>query len=440
MSDLERATSTEVVAPPPVPDAPRRREGRGARAWSGLVGSVVEAWAELRIHKTQVLLSLIGVGVAVTALTGVVAAGAIATQAIQEGFERSSGRPATISIYAFDTVSGAQPTRADFDRAFADAMNRYGIEYTNRTMYGGASVQFPDGVMGIGLQGVDPSFAVMRRLALDQGAWFTERDTLRLAPAIVVSEEIWERLGSPDLRVDPTIGIVTPTGTVDAIIIGVTPKQSLDGTYLQAYMLNDDFDAFNPQPSDPSMAQLPNYEAWVPPEVAEQLIPLIRRDVAGALGTGFQVDVQRQDYLAWAGQEDPLLIPKIVVIGIAVLVMALGALGLLNIALVTVRHRIREIGIRRAFGATAGRVFFAVLMESVVATFVAGLAGVLLAILLIRNPITESYIALGVQDIPGFPLEAALIGLGAATLVGALAGLLPALVAVRVKVIDAIRY
>jgi putative ABC transport system permease protein len=120
--------------------------------------------------------------------------------------------------------------------------------------------------------------------------------------------------------------------------------------------------------------------------------------------------------------------------------MVLGALGLLNIALVSVRHRIREIGIRRAFGATAGRVFFSVMMESVVATFVAGLAGVLLAIVLIRNPITESYLALVIQDIPGFPVEAALIGLGSATLVGALAGLLPALVAVRVKVIDAIRY
>jgi putative ABC transport system permease protein len=140
------------------------------------------------------------------------------------------------------------------------------------------------------------------------------------------------------------------------------------------------------------------------------------------------------------GAGDPLFIPKVVVIGIAVLVMLLGALGLLNIALVSVKHRIREIGIRRAFGATAGRVFFSVLMESVVATFVAGLVGVLLAIVLIKNPITEGIIAAGVQDIPSFPIEAALIGLGSATLVGALAGLIPALVAVRVKVIDAIRY
>ncbi|GHF11264.1 ABC transporter permease [Pseudolysinimonas yzui] len=409
-----------------------------AGLWAAFVGAVVEAWAELRIHKTQVLLSLIGVGVAVTALTGVVAAGSIATQATVEGFERGSGRPATVAVWAYNPVTGEQPSKTDLDVAFATAMERYGVTYTNRTMYGGLSVQFPDGVMGISAFGVDQPYGAMHRISLKQGAWFTDRDALRLAPAIVVSEEIWERLGSPDLRVDPTIGIVTPTGTVDAIIIGVTPKQSLDGTYLQAYMLNDDYDAFAP-PQDPNYPQLPNYEAWVPPEAADQLLPILQRDIAAALGEGWQVDVQRQDYLAWQ-VDDPLLVPKIVITGIAILVMALGALGLLNIALVSVRHRIREIGIRRAFGATAGRVFFSVMMESVVATFVAGLAGVLLAIVLIRNPLTESLLALYIQDIPGFPIEAALIGLGAATLVGALAGLLPALVAVRVKVIDAIRY
>jgi putative ABC transport system permease protein len=66
--------------------------------------------------------------------------------------------------------------------------------------------------------------------------------------------------------------------------------------------------------------------------------------------------------------------------------------------------------------------------------------GVLVSVLLVKNPLTESLIAQQVEDVPAFPLEAALIGLGAATAVGALAGLLPALVAVRVKVIDAIRY
>lgn len=414
-----------------------KRESRASDTWTGFVGAVVEAWAEVRIHKTQVLLSLIGVGVAVAALAGVVAAGSIATQATIEGYERGNGRPAALTVGAYNPTTGEQPKRADVDAAFGDAMKLYGVTYTSRTTWGTLTVQFPDGVMGMTGIGVDQPYGVMHRIELEQGSWFTDRDELRLAPAIIVSEEVWERLGSPDLRVDPTIGLVTPTGTIDAVIVGITPKQSLDGTYLQGFLLNDDFEGLAFQ--DPNFQSLPNYEAWVPPEAADQLIPLIQRDVAAALGEGWQVDVNRQDYLAWE-IGDPLLVPKIVVIGIAVLVMLLGALGLLNIALVSVKHRIREIGIRRAFGATAGRVFFSVMMESVVATFVAGLAGVVVAILLVKNPITESYIALAIQDIPGFPVEAALIGLGSATLVGALAGLVPALVAVRVKVIDAIRY
>jgi putative ABC transport system permease protein len=429
-----------TVAPPPAPEtpAPAKPESRLARGWTGFVGSVVEAWAELRIHKTRVLLSLVGVGVAVTALTGVVAAGAIATQATTESFERSSGRPAALMIGAYNIETGAQPNRSAFDDAFRATMERYDVTYTSRVTYGGYRVQFPDGVMDVQSIAVDRPYGAMHRIDVERGAWFTERDELRLAPAIIISEEVWARLGSPDLSTHPTIEIVTPTGSVDTVVVGITAARSPDGSDLLTYVLTDDYDRI--VPPDPVYPIIPNYEAWVPPENVDQLIPLIQQDLAGALGTNWQVDVSRQDYLAWQGEEDPTFQLKAIVTGIAVLVMALGALGLLNIALVTVKHRIREIGIRRAFGATAGRVFFGVLMESVVATFIAGVAGVLLAIVLIRNPITEGLIAEGVQDIPGFPIEAALIGLGAATLVGALAGLLPALVAVRVKVIDAIRY
>lgn len=151
--------------------------------------------------------------------------------------------------------------------------------------------------------------------------------------------------------------------------------------------------------------------------------------------------MNRQDYAAYNDGMDPFLPMKLMVGGVAGLVLLLGALGLVNIAMVTLKQRIREIGIRRSFGATAGRVFFSVMMESVVATVVAGLFGVIAAVLIVKNPWVEEFIGQGmVTDFPPFPVEAAILGLVSATAVGALAGLLPALVAVRVKVIDAIRY
>ena len=153
----------------------------------------------------------------------------------------------------------------------------------------------------------------------------------------------------------------------------------------------------------------------------------------------YDVSVSRNDYLAYENG-DPLLGLKLAVGGVAGLVLLLGALGLVNIALVTVRQRIREIGIRRSFGATAGRVFFAVMMESVVASVAAGVIGVAVAVLIVQSPFVQEKLATGIIDVPPFPVEAALLGLGASAFVGTLAGLLPALVAVRVKVIDAIRY
>lgn len=134
------------------------------------------------------------------------------------------------------------------------------------------------------------------------------------------------------------------------------------------------------------------------------------------------------------------MVLRLLIGGGSVLVLLLGALGLVNISLVTVRQRIREIGIRRSFGATAGRVFFAVMMESIVATAVAGVIGVIAAVLIVKSPLVQDVVNQGLVDAPAFPAEAALTGILAAIAVGALAGLLPALVAVRVKVIDAIRY
>jgi putative ABC transport system permease protein len=251
-----------------------------------------------------------------------------------------------------------------------------------------------------------------------------------------VNSTFYQRLGSPNLATHPTVTLLGEH-EVTAVVIGVTPPVPYEeGPRL--FILNSAFESIA---SPAALAQAyPQWELWVPPELADQLTGLVQRDVSAAFGDGWQVDVTRQDYLAWEGGGDPLGPIRLVLGGISVLILLLGALGLVNISLVTVRQRIREIGIRRSFGATARRVFFAVMMESVVATTVAGLAGVMLAILIVQTPAVRNLVAAGLTDVPPFPIEAAVIGLGAATAVGALAGLLPALVAVRVKVIDAIRY
>ena len=398
---------------------------------TGLVGAVVEAWDELRIHKLRVLLALIGVAVAVCAITGITAAAQMMNQVVKEQTERSSGRETTLMVSAYPMGSVA-PSGAQYDAEFAKVVDRYGIEYASRELGTQLTFRFPTGAMGVQAQAVDVDYGVMRRVQPIQGTWFTAADADRFAPALVVNQAFLAQLGVSDLRGHPTImlGGTTPVLTT---IIGVVANQ-WEGEMPSTFLLYDQFSRWA-SPDPMYGPAVPSLSLWVPPEMADELTSLVQRDLRAAL-PGTQSDIYQQGggFNALEGGA------RWVITGIGGVALLLGGLGLVNIALVTVRYRIREIGIRRSFGATSGRVFFGVLMESVVATVLAGVVGVMAAIVIIKNIPIEQIFGVALQDTPPFPLSAALVGMACATAVGALAGLIPAIVAVRVKVIDAIRY
>lgn len=399
-------------------------------SFSGTVGSLVEAWAELRIHKTRVLLALIGVALSVSALTTVVGLGNMVRESLAQSEEALGGRPATLSV-SMSSNDRSTPDAAAVTAAYREASERYNIEYSSVVSSAQVPIQLPQGVIETPILMVDPEYKVMRRVPMAEGSWLAAEDADRLAPALVVNEALYSAIGRPDLAADPVISI-SAGQPVDAVIVGVTREQ-YPGETPQAIVLSDAYFRLGLElPVDN-----PRLEMWVPEELSEALSAAVTADLTAALSPGMDIQVYRSDYAAWG---DPFSGLQWAVAGIAGLVMLLGAVGLLNISMVTVKYRVREIGIRRSFGATSGRIFSGVMLESVVATFVAGILGVMAAVAVVKLPVIQRAAASGVSELPPFPLEAALIGLGAATAVGALAGLIPALVAVRVKVIDAIRY
>jgi putative ABC transport system permease protein len=327
------------------------------------------------------------------------------------------------------------PDTTSLDAAEMRLASRYGIHYHSRVRQDQLSITTPRGVVQSQLLAVDPDYAVMHRLRTNSGRMPDAGDETHLAPAVAIDDNTWRLLGAPPLASHPTITLAGDQ-PVTAVVVGV--QRSDCSQCYSITMLYDQFAQL--KPGAPGIdAGPPTWEAWVPPKSAAALSDRFAADLGTEFGAGWSVQVNRNDYQA-TQYGDPLLPLKLAVGGIAGLVLLLGALGLLNISLVTVRFRIREIGIRRSFGATAGRVFFSVMMESVVATVVAGVIGVVVAIIALKNPLSADLVGRAVQDVPPFPVSAAILGLVVSTAVGALAGLLPALVAVRVKPIDAIRY
>lgn len=400
---------------------------------TALISTLVEAWSELRIHKTRVLLALLGVALSVAVLTTVVGVGNLTREGMRVDSERNGGREATLGVSVYADPSAAQAPDAERTASvLAATVKRYGFTHASRVTQAQGRFQFPSGVQSVQLTVVDPAYGAIHRVDIAQGGWFAEDDADRLAPAVVVNDAFYAAAGRPNLATAPQIAVLG-SNKATAVIIGVMPNRYPE-EMPQAFMLTAAAQAVGAAEQMPGMG--PELRIWVPAGMAEQLVSVLNADLAQQL-PGAQVNVYRSDYAAYG---DPFAMVQLMVSGVAALILLLGAVGLLNISMVTVRYRVREIGIRRSFGATSGRIFTGVMMESVVGTTVAGAVGVMIAVAVVKNPWVEAKVAPGLEFYPAFPVEAALLGLGAAVLVGALAGAIPALVAIRVKVIDAIRF
>lgn len=403
---------------------------------TGFLGALADAWAEIRVHKLRVLLSLIGIAVSVGALTAVVAISEYQRQFQTEQSDRFGGRAATVVVSV--TRDDGSPVDTDgFDERFSRVSERFGFSHTARIAQGVMlDVQLPDGITQVAARVMDPAFSQIHRERLLDGRWFLGSDAEALAPAVVISEALWDRLGRVPLTQHPTLTLSGAAGGTYQVI-GITPRQGMGDEELRVDLLYDSYRArVDALPAD----AWTQYEIWMGQDQVDRIAPVLAMDLRAGLPAGQTVSVSRSDWAAQPGTLDAQATFEMITGGIAALILALGALSLINIQLVAMRQRVREIGVRRAFGASSGRVFFSVFLESLVATTVAGVIGIAIVVAILRSDWIVTSLFSGIQDVPPFPMRAAMIGLLASVVVGAVSGFIPALVALRVKVIDAIRF
>ena len=474
---------------------------------TGFFGAIVEAWAQLRIGKLRVLLSLVGVAAAVAAMTFVIALGQVSVDAINKVSEKYTGRQGTVTINVSPTgkgldqalqaddapeastggdsgssssdsgssdaggaggsggsggsggaggagaAGGGSTTSAATAAKISGAMNsfveRYEVKSWATTYTSNVRFSFPDGARSVPTQTVSLSYGLLHHKTVSQGRWFTAQDEDDLSPSMVVTQGFLEALGIQQFTEPVTVTSFSPVQTSftivgvleaeDLSLIGCSGDPERDAGLpctqpVTAFALNTPYEHWLPKDAS---RPAPTLEIWAGQDGAKEIAGLAKKDLDARFGQG---STQTEDNLQGSGMVSSANTFTQVVTAAGVFVMLLGALSLVNISLVTVRQRIHEIGVRRSFGATSRRIFFSIMLESVVATVVAGVIGIGIAIVGMRVMPLSAFLGIPVTTTPPFPMMAAVIGLVAATAVGALAGIIPAIVATRIRPIDAIRY
>jgi putative ABC transport system permease protein len=411
-----------------------------------LVAGILLAFAGSRANIARTILSCAGIVVGVGSLIAVVTAGDFGQRFATAYSEANAGRAATLMVGTWDAeITDVAAFEEDLVRAG-------GLDVSLNTTLQGVSMRSGDqSVSDVEIRAVDATLGDIRRMTMAQGRWFTDADAESLAPVLVVNESL-----AADME-DITRVQIGTDHWMDVRVIGVSSSSALDSGWYTAYLLRapateeliygEAVETSEDGVAAPVSIKDPAYSVRIDPADPAATDPwgeVFTERILSASDRWGGVDREsfmayRSDYAEEVNQMIGYL--SIGLIGIAAITLTTGLLGVLNVGLVTVRERRRELATYRALGATRFTLFVAVVMESVVVSLVAGVIALLgcWALVATGAAIVPSFIELP-PDVPlAIPPTAVLVGLGSAAGVGLLAGVIPALRALRSSVVAGLR-
>jgi putative ABC transport system permease protein len=292
-------------------------------------------------------------------------------------------------------------------------------------------VTFPGGVAkDVLVLGVSPQYKSVRNLIVLSGRFFDDVDESTHTKAAVVTEAFArERFGSPDAAINQTFQLTgipfTIIGTFKESVDTFGQSEIADETILIPYTVGRYF-----QGTD-NVKQI-FFSIRDQNDVESAANEIVNVAHGRHLASSVYKTTTLTTLLTTAGKIADAL--TVILLLVSAVTLAVGGVGIMNIMLATVRSRIREIGIRKALGATAREIKLQFLIEAVFISLSGGIVGAFLGLALpISVRVFTSY------NLPVSPWSV-VIALVTSTAIGVIFGTLPANRAAQMDPVESLKY
>lgn len=313
--------------------------------------------------------------------------------------------------------------------------------YTSRSDYNNSVYYGNNGISGSQVFGVDNRYFTTNGLVLKSGRTFVDSDFTDFHAAAIIDADTADSLFDGENPIGKTIEISSIPFTVVGIVDEDSKFEPVINSIDEYYTYYSDSSAsriFVPSSMWPALysfdepqnvaIRVSNTEAMT--DAGKAVAEIMNTNV-----TNGEIKYQAQDLLKQAQDlQDLSSSTNSQLIWIASISLLVGGIGVMNIMLVSVTERTREIGLKKAIGAKKSRILWQFLTEAAVLTSLGGIVGVGAGIGLaaIISRVTSAPVAISVPSI--------IIAVVFSMVIGIIFGLLPSFKAANLNPIDALRH
>ena len=378
------------------------------------------ALARILATKTRSGLTMLGIIIGVMSLIALVSVAQGATSGIQDQFKGLGARNLTI------TGTTNQSITIDDAKEIA---KQPGIDILTTTVAGRATLSSDQASTRANVVGVDSQYGQVIDPDIFVGTFLPNTDESKNSRVIVLSTSI-----ADDLKLNAySIGTSIAVGSTEFTIVGILDDADGFGTQGNAYIPIQTAFKYVAVPPYLNSITVQTTSEEIVNQVTSNLTQLLiaRHNITGEREADFVITDASQilDAIGTVQQFLSLLLG-----GIASISLVVGGIGIMNIMLVSVRERTREIGIRRAIGAQQSQILTQFLIEAIVLSLLGGIIGVII------GEVVAYFLAqLGQWN---FVLSPTIIlaSLGFSMFVGVVFGVWPARTASKLKPVEALRF